>query len=222
MPVRWTYDGSGGTRYPVEPGQVWQAGRHRLICGDLQTGAAFDLMTRFKPDLVYTDPPWNAGNAASFRTKAQMPGKVDFPAFLHHLVVAINCVRRYAFIEMGRQNAELLERMIVFSGGTVLARWPITYYRHNPCELFCASWTGQPRPECDLKGLDDDVTPFYALEAVRKPGDLVFDPCTGRGLTARTAEKLGLTFLGLELSPWRMSAALSSLADAGCAVTQEA
>jgi DNA modification methylase len=41
-------------------GDLWQLGRHRLLCGDTQDTAAMDrLMEGARADLVFTDPPYN-------------------------------------------------------------------------------------------------------------------------------------------------------------------
>ena len=225
MTAVWTYASTGGERYPVEPGQLWSAGRHFLACGDLQKGDARRLMTRLSvtPDVVYTDPPWNASNAGAFRTKAGVPSRVAFRLFLKDVVSTVSLVRRYAFIEMGVHEADALADIIIDAGGDILHRWMITYYRVKPAVLFCATWTKQPALDCDLTGLNDTVTPMYALEAVRTKGtaETVLDCCSGRGLTARSAHGLGYDFIGLELSRWRMSAALHSLTQFGCNIRLE-
>lgn len=41
-------------------GDMWQLGRHRLICGDAQDAQTFQLLMRDeRADLVFTDPPYN-------------------------------------------------------------------------------------------------------------------------------------------------------------------
>ncbi|NBW23157.1 MAG: hypothetical protein EBR82_85960, partial [Caulobacteraceae bacterium] len=43
-------------------GQVWQLGRHRLLCGDsTDKHNVSKLLGKIKPDLVLTDPPYNQG-----------------------------------------------------------------------------------------------------------------------------------------------------------------
>lgn len=42
------------------PGDVWQLGRHRLLCGDARVPADYEtLLPGGSADLVFTDPPYN-------------------------------------------------------------------------------------------------------------------------------------------------------------------
>jgi DNA modification methylase len=44
----------------TRPGDVWQLGNHRLICGDAQDPASFaSLLAGERADMVFTDPPYN-------------------------------------------------------------------------------------------------------------------------------------------------------------------
>jgi hypothetical protein len=41
-------------------GDVWRAGRHRLVCGDARDKAAYQaLLGNERADLIFTDPPYN-------------------------------------------------------------------------------------------------------------------------------------------------------------------
>jgi len=43
-----------------QPGDIWLAGRHRLMCGDSTDGGAVTaLMAGAKARMMFTDPPWN-------------------------------------------------------------------------------------------------------------------------------------------------------------------
>ena len=44
----------------VQPGDMWQLGEHRLLCGDATTRADIDrLMAGTTATVMFTDPPWN-------------------------------------------------------------------------------------------------------------------------------------------------------------------
>ena len=102
----WHYASTGGLNYPVQPGDVWRAGPHVIACGDLEAGDGLRLVDKFgAPDLVYSDPPWNDGNAGAFRTKAGTPRQVNFTAFLDQLLTVVRMARRDVFLEMGLANA---------------------------------------------------------------------------------------------------------------------
>jgi site-specific DNA-methyltransferase (adenine-specific) len=58
----------------VEPksklGQVWQLGKHRLVCGDAtDTATVQNLMAGNKADLIWTDPPYGVAIAQSTSAK---------------------------------------------------------------------------------------------------------------------------------------------------------
>ena len=56
------------------PGDVWELGNHRLLCGDATDPASYDtLMADAKADIVFTDPPYNVDYANSAKDK--MRGK---------------------------------------------------------------------------------------------------------------------------------------------------
>lgn len=50
----------------VQPGDVWQLGRHRLICGDSTKAETYQrLMNGDVADLTFTSPPYNAATTAT-------------------------------------------------------------------------------------------------------------------------------------------------------------
>jgi len=56
-------------------GDIWQLGRHRLMCGDSTIRAEIDLlMDGTKADMVFTDPPYNVDYGSSMRDRQ---GKKD-------------------------------------------------------------------------------------------------------------------------------------------------
>lgn len=215
----WAY-GDAGDKWQVKPGDIWEAGPAILACGDLQRGAATELFKNVKIDLFYSDPPWDPGNAKSFRTKAGLnePGvKVNFPDLLIKVVEIARQSSGDTYLEMGKKNAELLEELVKFGGGRMINRWDITYYKKNPMVLFQFVFEGavQRGFTGSASGMDDGDTPMWAIARSTSPGDLVADTCTGRGLTMRSAVEQGRRFIGTELNPRRLAVAIDWMAQHG-------
>lgn len=213
----WLY-GDAGDRIPVAGGELWAVGDHRVLCGDLEEGAATLALAVAgqPPTLAYTDPPWNAGNARAFRTKAAVDGPqgrpVDFVALLDRVLQAARSSGEL-WCEMGAGTVDVLRQRAQAAGAEVLGGWPITYYRRQPCRLLRISWPPHPPPlSASPAGLDDAHTPAWVIHRRTKPGQLVLDPCCGRGLTGVAAARLGRRFLGIELAPRRAAVTLDRLA----------
>lgn len=55
----------------VKLGDIWQLGRHRLMCGDSTSIDAVEkLMNGEKADMVFTDPPYGVNYQSNMRTKS--------------------------------------------------------------------------------------------------------------------------------------------------------
>lgn len=220
----WTY-GDAGDRYPVQVGDIWKIGGHVVACGDVTKGAVQELIELHGcPRVTYSDPPWNAGNVRAFRTKAGLnDGPVDWDNFLGAVLNACLSVQEAAFIEMGKATYQAMRQRIDSHPGGWRARdsWEIVYYRTKPCILTWA--TRRPhRPDFDTSpvGLDDTKTPAWVLSRVVKAGDLVLDPCLGRGLTAQAAHQHGAFVRGVELHPRRLAVGIDWLAKNGAGVPE--
>lgn len=92
----------------VEPitklGDIWQLGRHRLICGDSTDPNVIEkLMDGEKADMVFTDPPWNVdyGGVSEDNPMGYVPRKIlndcmsteDFKQFMYS---AFNCMNLFS------------------------------------------------------------------------------------------------------------------------------
>lgn len=184
-------------------------GPHRLLCGDITRGAVPALMGEDLADVVYSDPPWGPGNQQYWHThnkRGSVP-QTDWPGFLRAFCCACAAFARAeapVFVEMGERWAEDLARAMAQEGLLLQREWSITYGsppRPNRLLLF-----GLHDHPIDL-GSDRHGPPVTAriLEAIVRPGMLVLDPCTGKGMTARNAHRLGGHFRGCELNPRRLA-----------------
>ena len=215
----WKY-GTAGDKWPVRVGDIWTAGPNPLACLDLETpmADAFYGNLREPLALVYSDPPWDTGNAKSFRTKAGLPHDGVTVTRLWHRIMSL-VVSRLApsgdlYLEIGTRHRDDAARWMADAGRPMSDQWPIVYYDKHPCWLLRSA--SIPRMEQTTPaGLDDELTPEWAVAASTQPGDLVCDPCSGRGLTVCAAQRAGRRFVGTELHPRRMAIALDRLARLG-------
>jgi len=208
----WSY-GDAGDRIPVGFGEQWRVGDHRLLCADQESSAEAirQFVAPASGGLVYVDPPWDNGNARSFRTKSGIDGskgrQVVLSGLLEKLVLQTATLRPSAvFYEMGLLNADMLADLFAQQfPGAVQHRYPIVYYRKHPCVLVQVY--GEPLPS--LSGKDDENTPGLVMDALRP--STVVDLCAGRGGTAVAAAERNIRSWGVELNPRRMAVALDKL-----------
>lgn len=215
----WKY-GDAGDRYPVMEGDIWQVGEHIVACGDNSRGASGELMDLYgAPDFIYSDPPWNQGNVNSFRTKAGLTHDTSgFASFLVPYTAAVTRSRGGAMIEMGVKELPTLDAAMASHGWQQVKVWQIVYFGKKPCVMACYAPAGSPVLSKtftgDPTGWDDTLTPGWSIEQLSKPGDVIYDPCMGRGLTAEFAVKLGRKARGTELHPRRLACTVEKLAKA--------
>ena len=87
----------------TRPGEVWQLGRHRLLCGDARFADDYDkLLEGHAADLMFTDPPYNVpidGHATGLgrvrhREFAMGVGELDEAAFTAFLTQTLGAAGR--------------------------------------------------------------------------------------------------------------------------------
>lgn len=206
VPARWRY-GDAWERFPIEPGQVWGVGDSRVAIHDV-----FDPLPGFMlaAELLYVDPPWNAGNINAFYTKAGLSH--IYRRYEHFVAVFFERIReinpRVCYLEMGRQHADWIYSLLPFPHRQ---RWPVTYYRTQPCWLFRGSLDGPV--DHDFTGIDEARIP--AIVARLEPAGVIGDLCMGRGLTGLAAYRAGKTFVGTELNARRLACLLAAIAKLG-------
>jgi hypothetical protein len=202
--------GEQGSRYPVKVGELWRCGVSLLGCIDLlKLGPGSSILGDF--DVVYTDPPWNASVLSTFygNVGRPPPGR-EFYLTIHRKIVQL-ARDKPIWLEGTWRRAEF-DRIHELLPGPFTARFPITWARG---QSFCAlHYSGAHQPPCDPSGLDDLDTPGFVLSHYGVSG-IVFDPCMGSGTTALAARAVGWASVGVDLSPRRISQALSRLEDAG-------
>lgn len=203
--------GDAGDRIPVQFGEVWECGPHKIICADMQTKKYFEAVdTLGSWDCMWVDPPWNSGNAATFRTKAGVPDKVDIHELLDLVFKNFNKTTGSIYIEIGKQTFDYAYNFLKQRAGYEVQEWDIFYYRTKPCKYIRS---GVSPIDYDFTGMDEMKVCLPSLEHEMKVNNIktVFDCCTGQGLVPVTADKLGLNFIGTDLSNRRIAVSLDKL-----------
>ena len=193
------------TKLEIQDRDIIKVGNHLIACGDIERDDGEQLLFRFGvPDLIYVDPPWGPGHYKFWFTHAHLKPTSNYDNFLHMLCRMFDLCKGEVFIEMGLRWEEVLTKHCQQFGGFIKGRWQITYQTKRPCLLFHYSFNDQLRnSHLNFSGLTDLKTPSLAIENYSKKGDIIFDPCMGKGTTARAAHKLNRIAYGLELNPLR-------------------
>lgn len=108
------------------PGDVWELGRHRLVCGDSTTADAYVLLFagEEKADMVFTDPPYNvayaSGNHEHIKKRPIMNDALG-EGFYDFLYDAISLMLTHcdgaAYIAMSSSELDTLQAAFRNAGG---------------------------------------------------------------------------------------------------------
>lgn len=179
---------------------------YRVQVGDIQNGSPIDLLMRGeKADIVYSDPPWGQGNLTYWRThngERERVSWVDFIGTFCAAVVAHAKPGAHVFVEMGERWVDEMAAIFEALGLPESQRWRCFY--SNP-KLPNVLWYSGPGTTANPSGMSGVAMTAHVLRSVATVGALVLDPCCGKGMTGRTAMRLGMRFAGNELNPKRLA-----------------
>lgn len=221
-------------KWQTARGQLWEIGRHRLLCGDSTSAEdVARLMGGEKAALLCTDPPYNVGKAYGDDID-DSKAEAEYETFSR------------AWFELWRAHSD---RQIVSPGCNNLARWcryfdpyhvapwtksnsmtngkvsrfwcwePVLFFgekwaRRRPNDIFefpigqQAEVANHPCPK-PLKMWVD------LLENYSEEGDIVADGFDGSGTTLVAAEQTGRKAYVMELEPKYVAVALERMAAMG-------
>lgn len=112
-------------------GDIWQLGRHRLMCGDSTDKATVSLlMNGNKADLYLTDPPYNVNYTDGqenerkilndhFDTDEECGEKLWLPTFINAKEVSNDCCSVYCFMPQGGTHMMMMMMMMSKAGWQV-------------------------------------------------------------------------------------------------------
>lgn len=187
-----------------------QIGSHRLLCGDITSGAITSIMGNELADVIYSDPPWGPGNQQYWHTMRERGAapRTSWSDFLAAFCVACATHRRPdapVFVEMGPRWLDELDTAMRSVGLVKQRQWSILYGAKKKPHPNAVTLYGPTDIAIDLPDppFGEPVTRAI-LGAVVTPGMVVLDPCTGLGMTARIAHTLGASFRGTEMNAVRL------------------
>lgn len=209
--TRWRY-GDAWEQFPMQMGEVWRVGEQsRVMAWNLMDGLPNFMRAA---DLLVIDPPWSTGNLKSFYTKAGRSDYQEYTRFLDALFVRIQEIAPTTlYLEMGNQHVEMVYERLPFP---IKQRWPVVYYRKNPCWFLRGSHNAADH---DFTGMDE--ARMIGLIAQIEHYQVIGDLCMGRGLVGMAAFKQGKPFVGTELNPRRLACLLQKVAKAGGEVVRD-
>ena len=177
-----------------------------VIVGELSVELATLAIGGERADIIYSDPPWGEGNLKYWRThNGQCGHPVEWRGFLFTVRdVAVATLRPggHLFIEMGLRWVDELAVVMGAAGFSECNRWRM-YYGSRKKMFPNVLWYSGPGAPCDPTDMFGEPATRHVIDSVAVPGALVFDPCCGKGMTARCAVRAGMRFAGVELNPKR-------------------
>lgn len=212
----------------VEFGKCYKAGPHLFRCGDLLEPSHWrELIKMFnrKVNVVYSDPPWNAGNLGYWRTHAGYPkAKQNWTEFIDRWTDSVSLINPDAiYCEQSINDPDTVTLAIRGKGlPTLDGSWVVRYgapvntsdrmsvcKRPNLLLRFARhNWGGNPT---ELSG-EPMTAHVFDHEPLCVDGNVVADPCVGKGMTVRQAHRIGMACVGMELNPSRLQVTIDWLA----------
>jgi hypothetical protein len=200
-------------------------GPHRVAVGDVQRGAVREFMRNERASIVYSDPPWGEGNLRYWRTHANdatRPAWSEFVAEWTSSVAAALIPGGALFVEMGLRWADAFSDALASVGRPVSARWTTLYGPSSKLLPVALLYSGPSlRVAFDPSAMRGPTLPrecvreaAHAMRLDALPSEFrgsVFDPCCGKGYTARAAVASGMAFRGIELNPKRAAVTMDWL-----------
>jgi DNA modification methylase len=211
---------------PEEPicklGDIWQLGRHRLMCGDSTSIDAVDrLMDGRKADMVFTDPPYGVnmqrsgsikGDASMHEAEGVIAGAISVASVLSKQGASWYFwvgFRAYAFTDTEVSKHRKVSNCIVWKKPSIGMGKGGYRFQHELC-VFAGEVESRSVSDVwefgrDTSALHPTMKPVdlvcYGLNNSSKSGDEVLDLFGGSGSTLIACEKTSRDCRMMELDP---------------------
>lgn len=189
----------------------------RLAVADLLSGGGETLLGMRdgrRVAVVYSDPPWNPGNEKWWRRHAGAEPPTDY----NHLLDAwCACVAAFEPLHVFCEQSVNPKHRAMFTDAVarcpgwafpLIEQWMVYY--GSPGSRSCSRPNtllhfGHEPIATDPTGMSGEAMTRTVFDGLRlAPGDLVADPCMGKGMTSRQAHLHGLECIGTELNAARL------------------
>jgi DNA modification methylase len=193
----------------ISPNDVFAIGNHRFSCCDIEMVLLKEVLTI--PNniyLIYSDPPWNAGNAKMWRTLSKCDGirgrLIDWDYFIMQLCIQIKVVNPdHIFLETGcKQTEDIINRLNLLGFPKHRDTWQVFYNSIHPNMI--SYFSDKPSFKGNPTGMKNEAMTKYIFKNIAKKNEIVFDPCIGLGMTARMAYNFDMICYGNDLNPERL------------------
>ena len=205
----------------VKLGDIWQLGRHRLMCGDSTDKATVEmLMDGKEADMVFTDPPYNIGYQGVSDKRTIQNDKMtdeDFVDFLEKALMPcetmyVCCSWQYShlFRQALENIGQKIKAMIVWDKVNP-AQHLDKYFKQHEIIWYCGAFGGEKTLRGDVwqcKRQKNTVHPtMKPLELIgmalqdQPKKKTVYDGFGGSGSTLIACEQLDRTCYMMELDP---------------------
>lgn len=218
-------------RWQVQPGELFQIGPHRLLCGDSTDPASYaTLLGNDKAAMVWTDPPYGV----EYESKAGKVHNDDSDGLPELLDAALTQTMEHTmpgaiwymtaapgplFGEFGAVLARLgvWRQTLIWVKNALVLGHSDYHYRHEPIFYGWTPGAAHRAPdernhdtvwEYDKPGANKEHPTMKPVELIEKsitissePGTLVLDPFGGSGTTLVAAQRTGRIGAAIELHP---------------------
>lgn len=220
-------------KWKVTPGDLFQIGEHRMLCGDSTKAESFTILLNGDvPEMVFTDPPYNVafnGRMGKFEVIANDDlSPEDFEKFIQEVSTRINELNvPIKYIWCNWKFYGVLQKHFKFSACIVWAKncFGMGYgYRHQ--HEFCL-FEGKLKKginnETDLWEIAKDSKyqhptqkPIELAQRALRNHDIknVIDLFLGSGSTMVAAQNLNRRCYGIEISPEYCAVILERMSEA--------